>query len=159
MFALAKTGDSRAVASLQLRLAADAEDVFLLEIRSAAEIADPQLHPLLVSLGQDWVGDDDDFTPALAFATSRCRPEAKAQAAMVESKLVARVNTLLAGRGLTVTLVGDYPHTALTFHRVEDPSSPVVLDAIWTEDEPWGYPLEQMAQSFVMSYANDTGDE
>jgi hypothetical protein len=71
---------------------------------------------------------------------------------------VARVNTLLAGQGLTATTVGDYPRTALTFHGVEDSIPLIVFDAIWREEDPWAYPLELEAQSFVFSYADETED-
>jgi HEAT repeats len=159
LLALAKTGDSRAGTALQRRLVYEPDEVlFRLELLAAAELADPNLHPLLVRLGQEWAGDDDELRPALAFATSRCRPEAKAQATKVERELVARVNTLLAGQGLTATTVGDYPHTALTFHSVEDSTSLIVFDAIWSDEDPWDYPLEQMAGSYVLSYADETED-
>jgi len=82
----------------------------------------------------------------VAFATSRCRPGVEAQATKVERALVARVNTLLAAQGLTATLVGHYPHTALTVHGVTS-QDPAVLGEIWTENDPWDYPLEQEAQS------------
>jgi len=156
LLALAQAGDSRALAVLLQRLAGGPEgpSLHLLEVRAAAELADPTLHSLLLELSQDWEGDDDEFTPVLAFAISRCRPEARAQALLVERELVARVNTLLATQGLTVTSVGNYPRTALTFHSIQDPTPPVVLDAIWPYEDPWAYPLEQMAQSFVFSYAN-----
>jgi hypothetical protein len=153
LLALAKTGDSRAGTAVQERLVADAaEPRFLLEVRAAAELADPKLHPLLLRLGEEWASDEDEFTPALAFATSRCRPEARAQAHMVERELVARVNALLAGQGLTATTVGGYPRTQLTFHGVEDSTPLIVVDAIWTDEDPWNYPLEQMAESYVLNH-------
>lgn len=154
LLALAQAGDSRALAVLLQRLAggSDGPSLHLLEVRAAAELADPTLHPLLLELSQDWEGDDDEFTPVLALATSRCRPDSKAQALMVERELLARIDTLLAGQGLTVTTVGTYPRTALTFHSVQDSTPPVVFDAIWSNEDPWAYPLEQMAQSFVYSY-------
>jgi hypothetical protein len=158
LLALAKTGDSRVGAALQQRLGFDPDDVFRLELLAAAELADPNLHPLLVRLSEEWAGDDDEFMPALAFATSRCHPGAKAQATKVERELAARVNTLLASRGLTATKVGDYPRTALTIHGVEqrgfDP-----LNEIWTERDPWDYPLEQEAQSFAQFYATETEEQ
>jgi len=156
LLALAKTGDSRAGTALQQRLVSDPDVLFRLELLAAAELADPNLHPLLLRLSQEWAGDDDEFTPALAFATSRCRPEAKAQATKVEGELVVRVNTLLAAQSVTATTVGDYPRTALTFHSVENLTSLIVFDAIWSDEDPWAYPLEQMAQSYVFSYANET---
>jgi len=76
----------------------------------------------------------------------------------VERELVARVNTLLAGQGVTATTVGDYPRTALTFHGVEDSIPLIVFDAIWWEADPWAYPLEQEAQSFMFSYVGETED-
>jgi hypothetical protein len=158
LLALAKTGDSRAATALQDRLAGDPADLFLLEVRAAGELADPALHPLLLQVSQEWAGHDDEFTPVLAFATRRCRPEARVQAINVERELVARVNMLLTAQGLTVTLVGDYPRSALTFQGVEDPASPAVHDAIWADADPWGYPLEQRARSFVLSYANESAD-
>jgi hypothetical protein len=152
LVALAKTGDSRAGSDLRQRLAVDPTDLlFLLEARAAAELADPELHPLLSRLSRDWAGDDDDFTTVLAFATSRCHPEARAQAILVERELVTRVNALLAAQGLTATMVGDYPRTALAFHSVQDETPPAVISAIWTDQDPWDYPLEQEAQSFVHS--------
>jgi hypothetical protein len=48
----------------------------------------PPLHPRLAQLSQDWEGDDDEFTPVLAFALSRSRPDSKAQALRVEHDLV-----------------------------------------------------------------------
>ena len=132
--------------------------MYLPEVLAAAELADPTRHPLLLELSQEWEGDDDEFTPILALATSRCRPDSKAQALMVERELLARVNTLLAAQGLTATTVGNYPRTALTFHRVKDKTPPVVTDAIWWNEDPWAYPLEQMAQSYVLTYVADTGE-
>jgi hypothetical protein len=157
LLALAKTGDTRAGTALQQRLTGTSDEVtFLLEVRAAAELADPALHPLLLALSQDWAGDDDEFTHVLDFATSRCRPEAKAQALKVERELEARVSSLLAAQDLTATTVGGYPRTALTFHRLEDSTPLIVFDAIWSDEDPWGYPLEREASSFVSSYANDT---
>lgn len=153
LLALAKTGDPRANPALQ-RLIRGSKNLSRLEVQAAAELADPELHPLLVRVSQDWAGDDDEFTPVLAFAISRCRLEAKAQALLVERELVARVNTLLAEQGLTVTAVGNYPRTALTFHSIQNPTPPAVLDAIWPNEDPWEYPLEQIAQSFVFSHVN-----
>jgi hypothetical protein len=153
LLALAKAGDSRAVEVLQERLDCGPDDrLDEREVQAAAELADPTLHPFLAQLSQDWEGDDDEFTPMLALATSRCRPDAQAQAQMVERELLARINTLLAGQGMTATTVGNYPRTALTFHSVEDSTPPIVFDAIWSDEDPWAYPLEQMAQSFVYSY-------
>ena len=158
LWALAQTGDSRALAVLRQRLAGGLEgpSLHLLEVRAAAELADPTLHPLLLRLSQEWEGDDDEFTPIVALATSRCRPDSKAQALMVERELVARINTLLAPQGMTATTVGDYPRTALTFHSVEDKTPPVVTDTIWWNEDPWAYPLEIEAQSYVLTYANNT---
>jgi HEAT repeat protein len=137
LLALAKTGDSRAGAVLQQRLIFDPDDVlFRLELLAAAELAEPNLHPLLLRLSEEWAGDDNEFMPALAFATSRCHPGTKAQATNVERELVARVNTLLAAQGLTAATVGDYPRTALTFNRVEDSTPLIVFDAIWRDEDP-----------------------
>lgn len=158
LLALARTGDSRASPALQERLSGDPDDVFRLELLAAAELGDPKLHPLLLHLGEDWAGDDDEFTPALAFATSRCRPGVEAQATRVERALVARVNTLLASQGLTATTVGDYPRTELKVHGVEQRDSDP-LDEIWTELDPWDYPLEQEAQSFAQFYATETEEQ
>ena len=159
LLALAKTGDPRAGAALQQRLVFDPDEVlFLLELLAAAELADSNLHPLLVRLSEEWAGDDDEFMRALAVATSRCRPGAKAKATKVERELVARVNTLLAGQGLTATTVGDYPRTGLTIHGVEQRDSDL-LDEIWTERDPWDYPLEQEAQSFAQFYAIETEEQ
>jgi hypothetical protein len=160
LWALAQTGDSRALAVLVQRLAGGLEgpSLHLQEVRAAAELADPLLHPLLLQLSQEWEGDDDDFTPILALATSRCRPDSMAQALIVERELVARINTLLAPQGLTATTVGDYPRTELIFHSVEDKAPPVVTDALWWNEDPWAYPLEQMALSYVLSYANETDE-
>src|SRR6185503_1907154 len=139
------------LAVLLQRLAGGPENpsLHVQEVRAAAELADPRLHPLLVQLSQEWEGDDDDFTPILALATSRCRPGSKVQALKVEHELVARVNTLLTPQGPTATTVGDYPHAALIFHSVEDKNPSVVTDNIWWDADPWAYPLEQMAQSYV----------
>lgn len=153
LLALAQTGDPRATTDLQRRLTLTDETTCLLEISAAAELADPELPPLLLRLGNDWAGDNDEFTTALAHATSRCRPEAKTQAAMVERALLARIVTLLAEQPLTATLEGDYPRTVLTFQQIEHPSTPPAHNAIWPDEDPWNYPLEQEAQSFVMTYA------
>ena len=40
--------------------------------------------------------------------------------------------------------------------KVEDKAPPVVTDAIWWNQDPWAYPLEEMAQSYVLTYANET---
>ncbi|MDQ2849986.1 MAG: hypothetical protein M3Y49_04480 [Actinomycetota bacterium] len=84
LLALAQAGDHRAATDLQRRLTfVDDEMICLLEIRAAAELADPQLHPLLLRLRDEWAGDDDEltkeFTTELACAISRCRPEQKVQ--------------------------------------------------------------------------------
>ncbi|XAS76184.1 HEAT repeat domain-containing protein [Dermatophilaceae bacterium Sec6.4] len=84
LLALAQAGDRRAATDLQRRLAfVDDEMICLLEIRAAAELADPQLHPLLWRLRDEWAGDDDEltkeFTTELACAISRRRPEQKVQ--------------------------------------------------------------------------------
>ena len=55
-----------------------------------------------------------------------------------------------------MTTVGDYPRTELTIHGVEDSTPPIVFDAIWRDEDPWDYPLEQMAGSYVLSYADET---
>lgn len=154
LLALAQTGDPRAATDLQRRLTVTDEIIYLLEINAAAELADPELHPLLLRLGNDWAGDNDEFTTALAHATSRCRPEAKTRAAMVERALLARVVALLAEQPLTATLEGDYPRTVLAFQQIEHPSTPPARDAIWPDEDPWNYPLEQEAQSFVTTHAH-----
>lgn len=96
------------------------------------------------------------FTPLLALATFRCRPEAKAQALIVERELVARVNALLAIQGLTAKTVGEYPRTQLTFHSNDDKTPPIQTDSIWRDEQPWAYNVEQMAQSYVLTYASET---
>jgi HEAT repeats len=147
LLALAKTGDPRALAALQQRFSGDDLNLFRLELEAAAEVADPELYPLLVRVSQSWAGDDDDFTPELAFAMSRCHPEARTQALLVERELMARITTLLAAQSLTVTSVGNYPHTTLTFHSTQKPTPTVDLYEIWDDEEdPWAYPLEQTAQ-------------
>jgi HEAT repeat protein len=158
LWALALTGDSRALAVLQERLAGGLEGpgLYLHDLRAAVELADPTLHPMLLQLGQEWEGDDDEFTPLLALATIRSRPEARAQALMVERELVARVNILLATQGLTAKTVGEYPRTELTFHSIEDKTPPTLTDPIWRDEHSWDYPIEQMAQSYVLTYANET---
>lgn len=77
----------------------------------------------------------------------------------MERELRTRINTLLADQGAAVALVGVYPHTALTFQGVDGSSSPAVLDAIWSEEGPWVYPIEQHVQSFIQTYASDIRDE
>ena len=158
LWALALTGDSRALAVLQERLAGGLQGpgLYLHDLRAAVELADPTLHPMLLQLGQEWEGDDDEFTPLLALATIRSRPEARAQALMVERELVARVNILLATQGLTAKTVGEYPRTELTFHSIEDKTPPTLTDPIWRDEHSWDYPIEQMAQSYVLTYANET---
>jgi hypothetical protein len=156
---VAKTGDSRVGTALQQRLTGPPKTwPSCWRCAPPPSRPTPPCTPLLLHLSQDWAGDDDEFMPLLAFATSRCRPEAKAQALKVERELVAIVNSLLAAQGLTPTTVGDYPRTALTFHRLEDSTPLIVFDAIWSDEDPWDYPLEQMARSFVFSYVNDTED-
>lgn len=148
LLALAKTGDPRVLPALQQRFSGDFDDLFRLEAQAAAELADPELYPMLVRMSQAWAGDDDDFTPELAFAMSRCHPEARAQARSVERELVARVNALLAAQGLTVRAVGTYPHTALTLHGTQDLTTSVILDEIWDDEQnPSAYPLERTAQA------------
>jgi HEAT repeat protein len=158
LLGLAKTGDSRAGTALQQRLVFDPDILlFRLELLAAAELADPNLHPLLLRLSEEWAGDEE-FMSVLAVATSRCHPDAKAQATKVERELVARVNTLLAAQCLTATTVGDYPRTALTFHDVGDSTPLIVFNTIWRDQDPWDYSLEQEAQSYVLSYADETDD-
>jgi len=135
LLALAKTGDPRVLPALQQRFSGDFDDLYRLEVDAAAELADPELYPFLVRVSQAWAGDDDEFTPDLAFAMSRCHPQAGAQAHSVELELVARVNILLAEQSLTVTSVGSYPDTALTLHGTQDPTPPVILDEIWDDEE------------------------
>ena len=158
LWGLALAGDSRALPEMLQRLATYFDGAILhrQDLNAAAEIADPTLHPLLVELGQEWEGDDDEFTPLLALATFRGRPDAKAQALIVERELVARVNALLAPQGLTAKTVGDYPRTELTFQSVDGKTPPILTDSIWRDEHPWAYNVEQMAQSYVLSYANET---
>lgn len=161
LWGLALAGDSRALPEMLQRLADYFEGAILhrQDLNAAAEIADPTLHPLLLELGQEWEGDDDEFTPLLTLATFRSRPEAKAQALIVERELVARVNALLAHQGLTAKTVGEYPRTQLTFHSNEDKTPPILTGSIWRDEQPWAYNLEQMAQSYVLSYGNDSKED
>ena len=158
LWGLALAGDSRALPEMLQRLTGGTEGPGLhrQDLRAAIELANPTLHPLLLELGQEWEGDDDEFTPLLALATFRSRPDAKAQAVIVEGELVSRVNALLAPQGLTAKTVGEYPRTELTFHSNDDKTPPIQTDSIWRDEQPWAYNVEQMAQSYVLTYANET---
>ncbi|WP_380161731.1 HEAT repeat domain-containing protein [Kineococcus sp. R86509] len=111
LLALAEAGDQRALPVLRRRLE-DGEDLFRLELEAAAALAAPELHPALQQLGEDWAGDQDEFSDLLATALARCAPEAATTARQVEQDVLTQVHQLV-GASKQVGLDGGYPRTVL----------------------------------------------
>jgi HEAT repeat protein len=70
---LSRRGDPRAIEPIRRRLAGPTDDVFLLDLAAAAELADPLLLPELLRLQLEWDGDADEHTVAVNYAIDRCR--------------------------------------------------------------------------------------
>jgi hypothetical protein len=120
LLALAKTGDSRAIEQTIARLSvANPDQIYLLEVQAAGELADPVLLVSLVRLQGRWTDDADRHTQALEFAIKRCQPFQRPFAAKVEQQFVRDVNERLraAGSDRLITLAGEYPRTTLTLNR------------------------------------------
>jgi HEAT repeat protein len=151
LVALARLGDPAALPATMAWLGADPDDVAVLELQAAAELADPALLPVLERLSQAWAGDEDEHVEMLAFALARCRPEAADSAAALEQLLVSGVNSAVEeGRG--IRLEGSYPRTAAHILRPEggEPESYLV----WDDEEPESFDLEQQVASFVITIEN-----
>jgi hypothetical protein len=149
LVALSKTGDPRALAAVIDRFdVIDPDDVGLLDLSAAAELADPRLLASLDRLARTWAGDDDDHAKALAYAMTRCRPDQSGRAGEAERILAHAVNERLGqtGCGRSISLAGTYPRTTLTVvgpdgapdetfgrHRIWDELTPSddVLDVEW----------------------------
>ncbi|MDX6243549.1 MAG: hypothetical protein QOE76_1272 [Frankiales bacterium] len=149
LLALARLGDPTSLAATIERLGADPDDIALLELQAAAELADPVLVPVLERLGTLWTGDDDDHARILDFALLRCRPTAAAAAALIEAELLQGVSAGLRSTGVAVRLEGSYPRTVLHLAR-EDGGEPE-LYRVWDDEEPGSFDLEQQVTGYVLT--------
>lgn len=154
LVALAELGDARALEHLRRRLREESFTIWKLELKAAAALAERSLHPLLAALDEEWEWDEDDLMPVLAYAVGRCSPDAPAEAALVERALIERVGVLLSEADLPFSLLGSYPRTVL---RTVDATGVAVgyVFAIWQDELPGGFPLEQMAQRVLFASNRD----
>ncbi|NHC12749.1 HEAT repeat domain-containing protein [Motilibacter deserti] len=136
LLALARTGDHRAVDALLQRLDGADDDLWRQELEAAAVLADPALHEALERLGQEWAGDQDEFTDVLALARARCRPDAAGQAAAAEARTLRAVRAALPA-GVTAQLRHAYPRTVVAIAHA---SLGEIELALWGElENPWAY--------------------
>jgi len=122
LLALARTGDPRALAETVSRLSVDdPDDIRLLEVKAAGELADPALLPVLGRLELAWAGEQHEHAQALAYARTRCQPERRQLAPAVEARMLAMANDRLQHAGLSGALVvtGEYPVTVLLRTRAD----------------------------------------
>lgn len=149
LVALARLGDPRALPAVQQRLTADPDDITMLEIEAAEELADPALSPALKALEELWAEDEDEHTVALRRALRRCDPATAAQAGQVETAMVAAVNSQLASTNISIRLEGAFPRTVVRFICAgkelprEDPLR------LWDEEDPATLNLEWEIEQHV----------
>lgn len=116
LVALARLDDARVLPAAVATLSGEPDDVTLLELETAATLADPALLPALHRLAGAWAGDDDEHTHAVHLAIRRCSPDAHEQAALREKEVVEQANAALASTPITISLEGRYPFTAARVH-------------------------------------------
>lgn len=99
----------------------DPDDIRLLEVKAAGELADPALLPVLGRLELAWAGEEDEHAQALTYARTRCQPEQRHLAPAVEARMLAMANERLDHAGLRGALVvtGNYPATVLLRTRAD----------------------------------------
>ena len=138
---LAEHHDRRVIAPLIDLLASGRADQLI--VRAAGWLADPALHPALVGLSRQRIGDlgDDELWEQVDRAIGGCRPDAPALAEEVEITLLAATQASLTEIGsfdVDVTLQGTYPSTEVVV-RLGDHER---RHQIWNFDElepddPW----------------------
>ncbi len=134
LFALAKIGDPRALPACLDGLAGDPDDIYMLVLKAAGELADPALLSQLQHLASGWAGDDDAHSNAVAYAIRRCDPEAHTLAAGAQERFVLAINELLSAAGLEwlIFVDGTYPHSLVTLRDTDR-----VVDADFGERRLW----------------------
>jgi hypothetical protein len=145
--------DSPAIrAALLARLDDEEPDqlITLLELKAAAEIADPVLLPALEALALSWEGDEDEHTEAVAFAIARCDPGAPEQARQIEPQIVTAVDERVAGTGWSLALTGAYPRTLLWPRRPDGAvDESVEPDILWERCAPGGFEVGEVVTRCV----------
>lgn len=151
LVALAKLGDQVSLPAIEERLGAEPDQIELLDLQAAAELADPALLPLLRRLASAWAGDQDDHVAALDFALARCAEDAAEQAGRIEQALVAAVNAGLGADrpGLEVRTEGDYPRT--TLHLLRPDEDEPEFYRIWDEEEPASFDLAGEVTGYLLA--------
>jgi HEAT repeat protein len=154
LLALAMTGDVRALAAVIAQLdRPDPGDIRMLELRAAAELADPRLLPSLQRLDLAWAGDDpDDHARALAYALQRCQSDQGQRATALEQALQQEVNEQLhrAGSQRSIKLTGRYPRTVLTLSDVDGtPDQSFGSHRLWDDLTPDAGDLDR--ESWVLT--------
>ena len=149
LVALARLGEPASLVATLERLAADPDEIALLELQAAAELADPSLLPLLERLAAVWDGDEDEHTTVVRFAVRRCQPSAAAAAAELEGRLVEGANSGLESSGLAIRLEGSYPRTVAHLVR-EQPHLPEYY-RVWDDLEPQSFDLEQQVAGLLLT--------
>lgn len=138
---LAEHHDRRVIAPLIDLIASRRVDALM--VRAAGWLADPGLHPALVSLQASRISDlgEADYWLQVDRAIGRCRPDAADEAEQIEVTLLAATQTSLletGGEAMEVGLDGAYPTTEVVL-RLGDHER---RHAIWNFDEanpddPW----------------------
>lgn len=147
---LARRGDNRVLAGLQRRLDDTTATISLLDLATAAELADPALLPTLGPLSAEWAGDEDEHTRALAYAIERCTPEAHVAAAAAQTALVDAVKPALSDIGWGFALDGDYPRTLVSVRRPDGTVDPTHTGCrLWRDTSPTGLDVAREARCWT----------
>ncbi|WP_159810398.1 HEAT repeat domain-containing protein [Cellulomonas citrea] len=147
---LARRGDDRVLADLQRRLDDATATIYLLDLATAAELADPALLPALGRWSVEWAGDEDEHTRALAYAIERCAPETHVAAAAAQPALVDAVNRALSDIGWGVVLDGDYPRTVVSVRRPDGAVDRAHgRSRLWEDISPTGFDVAREATSWA----------
>jgi len=129
---LARRGAPEALVRVRALLEEPDGPITLLVLEAAAELADPMLMPALEALALEWDGDEDQHTEAVAFALTRCDPEAPESARQIEQQIVTAVDERAAGTGWSLAMTGAYPRTLAWPRRPDDAvDESVEPDALW----------------------------
>ena len=148
LVALAKLGDPVSLSTTLERLGGNPDDVAVLDLQAAAELADPALLPVLDRLAEVWAGDVDEHVEVLEFARRRCQPDAAARAVDIEQQLLAGVNAALeSGQG--IRLEGGYPRTVA--HLLAPTAGEPESYRVWDEDEPDSFDLDGEIASYQLA--------